>query len=69
MKKTIVIEFCPQWATETQEAINEALKLHREGNNVELRPDTNLFHAECVGLLTTFKFYYSFSRNIFYLKK
>jgi hypothetical protein len=65
MTKTIVIDFCPQWATDTQEAINEANKITKEGGAVELRPDTNLIQADCLGLLTTFGFAYSASRNIF----
>ena len=31
MTKTTVIDFCPQWATDTQEAINEANKIIKEG--------------------------------------
>jgi hypothetical protein len=65
MTKITVIDFCPQLATDTQEAINEANKIIKEGGVVELRPETNLIQADCLGLLTTFSFTYSASRNIF----
>ena len=69
MKKITVIDFSPQWATDTHEAINEAGKIIKEGGEVELRPESNLIPAECLGLLTTFGFTYSATSNVFVKRK
>lgn len=65
MIKSTAIDFCPQWETDTQDAINEAKKIIKEGGEVELRPNTNLIQTSCLGLLTAAGFVYSGSISAF----
>jgi hypothetical protein len=69
MEKITVIEFCPQWADETREAVKEARQIIKDGGAVELRPNTNLFSAECVEILNYNGFLYSGARGAFWRAK
>jgi hypothetical protein len=69
MEKLIVLEFCPQWADETCEAVTEARQIIKDGGAVELRPNTNLFSAECTAILNENGFLYSKARGAFWRAK
>lgn len=69
MTKITMLEFCPQCETDTQEAITEAKNIIKNGGDVELRPNTNLFHADCIGRLTAWGFLYNGSKNTFVKSK
>lgn len=69
MEKLTIIEFCPQWADETTEAVKEAQNIIKDGGSVELRPNTNLFSAECVAILNCNGFLYSGVRGMFWRVK
>lgn len=69
MEKITVIEFCPQWADETREAVKEALQIIKDGGAVELRPNANLFNAECTATLNESGFLYSGTRGVFWRTK
>lgn len=69
MEKIMVIEFCPQWKDETTEAVKEARQIIKDGGAVELRPNTNLFSAECTAILNENGFLYSGERLTFWRAK